>query len=117
MDRQEATFIVMSVEQRKLLMPMHDIQRVVDIQRDRTRWPLVAGAVSVDQGVGHAYDFAKGGGILPARDGWLGAKIGAAVRQPSAGQLEARVGAQVVEIVGILVAASDRQHARTQDIG
>ena len=36
---------------------------------------------------------------------------------PSAGQLEARVGAQVVEIVGILVAASDGQHACTQDIG
>ena len=39
---------------------------------DRARWPLVAGAVSVDQGVGHADDFAQRGRILPARYGWTG---------------------------------------------
>src|SRR6202035_2179015 len=107
-DRQEAAFIVMRVEQRELLMAMHHIERVIDIQRDRTRRSRITGTVGVDQGVAHAYDFAQGGGILPARHGWLRAKIGAAVWQPSSGQLEARVGAQVVEIVAILIAASDR---------
>jgi hypothetical protein len=39
-----------------------------------------------------------------------------AVGQTPAGQLEARIAAQVIEIVGILIAAGDRQHARAQDI-
>ena len=34
-DRQEAAFIVMSVEQRELLMAVHDIDGVIDVQRDR----------------------------------------------------------------------------------
>jgi hypothetical protein len=33
------------------------------------------------------------------------------------GQLEAGVAAQVVEVVGVLVAAGDRQDARPQDVG
>ncbi len=41
----------------------------------------------------------------------------AAVRQASAGELEAGVGAQMVEVVGILVAASDGEHAGAQDVG
>ena len=35
MDRQEAPFIVVSVEQRELLMAVHDVDGVVDVQRDR----------------------------------------------------------------------------------
>jgi hypothetical protein len=31
-----ATFIAMSVEQRELLMAMHDVECVIDIQRYRT---------------------------------------------------------------------------------
>ena len=35
MDRQEATFVVVRIEQRELLMPLHDIERVVDVEGDR----------------------------------------------------------------------------------
>jgi hypothetical protein len=35
MDRQEAALIIVRIEQRHLLMPMHDIQCVVDVQRHR----------------------------------------------------------------------------------
>jgi hypothetical protein len=77
------SLIVMSVEQRKLLMTpsgystryagetlaslvMHDIKRVIDITRDRARWPFVAGEIDVDHRSGHAHDLTQVGGILPA---------------------------------------------------
>ena len=41
----------------------------------------------------------------------------AAVGQASAGELEVGVGAEMVEVVGILVAAGDGEHAGTQDVG
>ena len=37
MDRQKASFIVMSIEQRHLLMPMHRIGGVVDVNNDTIR--------------------------------------------------------------------------------
>ena len=37
-------------------------------------------------------------------------------RQLAASQFEGRVAAQVIEVVGVLVAAGDRQNARTQDV-
>jgi hypothetical protein len=45
MDRQEAAFVVVRVEQRHLLMAMHDIDGVVDIQGDGGGRMGVAGAV------------------------------------------------------------------------
>ena len=41
----------------------------------------------------------------------------AAVRETATSELEAGVRAQVVEVVGILVAASDGEHAGAQNIG
>ena len=117
MDRQEAAFIEMAIEQRELLVAMHDIDCVVDIQRDRARRAGGAGAVNVDHRVAQAHHFAQIGSIFPARDGCRRAPIGAAVGQPSAGQLEAGIAAQMIEIVGILVTAGNRQHAGTQDVG
>ena len=107
----------MSVEQRELLMAMHHIQCVVDIQRDRARRPPVAVAVGVNHRVGHAYNLAQRGCVLPARHGGLRAEIDATVRQASAGQLEARIGAQVVKVVGVFVATGDCQHACAQNVG
>jgi len=47
----------------------------------------------------------------------LRAQIDAGVGQPAAGELEGRIQAQPVEVVGILVAAGDRENAGAQDIG
>ena len=77
----------------------------------------VAGAIDVDHGVGQAHHLAQVGRILPARHGRLRAQIPPAVGQASAGQLEARIGAQMIEVVGILIAAGDGEHAGAQDIG
>jgi len=51
------------------------------------------------------------------RDGGLRAQIGSGVGQPPAGELERRVAAQSVEIVGIFVAAGDRENPGAQNIG
>ena len=41
----------------------------------------------------------------------------AAVGQAAAGELEAGIGAQMIKIIGVLVAASDGEHAGAQNIG
>jgi hypothetical protein len=66
MDRQEAAFVVVRVEQRHLLMAMHDIDGVVDIQGDGGGRMGVAGAVDVKHGVSHADHLAQCRRIFPA---------------------------------------------------
>jgi hypothetical protein len=68
MDRQKAPLIVVRVEERKLLVAMDDIDRVVDIEGHRQRRPDIACAVEIDHGVGQANHFTQSGCILPARD-------------------------------------------------
>src|SRR3954454_6780316 len=52
MDRQEAALVVMRVEQRELLMPVHDIDGVVDVQRHGGGRTAIAGSIDVDHGAG-----------------------------------------------------------------
>ena len=42
MDRQETAFVVMGVEQRQLLIAMHRIERIVDVEDDRLGRPPIA---------------------------------------------------------------------------
>jgi hypothetical protein len=64
-DRHETALVVMSVEQRELLMPMNDIHCIVDIEGDRRGRRLVAGAVEIDHYAHHADQIAQGRHILP----------------------------------------------------
>jgi hypothetical protein len=48
-DRQEAAFIVMRVEQRKLLMAVDDVHRIVDVERHGVGRHRVACTVEIDQ--------------------------------------------------------------------
>jgi hypothetical protein len=73
---------------RQLLVAVHNIDRVVDVQDNRPGWLLATPAPDIDQGVGQADDLAWRRRILPARNGRLRAEVTAAVRQPSAGQLQ-----------------------------
>ena len=50
-DRQEAAFVIMSVEQRELLMAVDDIAGVVDVQGDECGLARIAIHPCVDQGV------------------------------------------------------------------
>src|SRR5712664_2507689 len=116
-DRQKAALIVMRIEERKLLVAVDDIEGVVDVERHRYWRGGVAGAIEIDHHAHQANKVAQGWRVLPARDGGLRAQIDAAVGQPATGELEGRIQAQPVEVVGILVAAGDRENAGAQDIG
>jgi hypothetical protein len=116
MDRQKAALTVVAVEQGKFLMPVHDIGRVGDVEGDGGRRPGKAGTVEVDQGVSHAHHLAPTRRVLPTRHRRLRAQIAAAVRQAVAGQLEGGIGAQMVEVVGVFVAAGNGEDARAQDV-
>jgi hypothetical protein len=117
MDRQKAALIVVRVPLRQLLVAVHDVDRVVDVQQDGPRRLAITLAPDINECVSEANDLAQRRRILPARDGRLRAQVLAAVGQASARQLESRVAAQPVEVVAIGIAAADRQHAGAQHIG
>ncbi|MHC2608456.1 hypothetical protein ACVMHZ_009922 [Bradyrhizobium liaoningense] len=106
----------MSVEQRELLMAVDDIAGIIDVERDGCRLARVAIHPCVDQNVGQSDHVAQARSILQPRQRRLGTQIAARVRQPSAGQLECGIGPQMIEVVGVLVAAADREHARAEHI-
>jgi hypothetical protein len=85
-------------------------------QRDGCRLARIAIHPCVDQSVGQADHVAQARSILQARQRRLGTQIATGVRQPSAGQLECRIGPQMIEVVGVLVAAADREHAIAEHI-
>ena len=58
MDWHEAALVVVRVEQGKLLVPVHDVNGVIDVQRHRLGRPGIAGAVGVHHGVGQAHHLA-----------------------------------------------------------
>ena len=55
--------------------------------------------------------------VLQPRQGRLRTKIAPAVGQPAAGELKRRIAAQDIEIVGVLVAAADREDAGPDHVG
>ena len=48
-DRQKAALVVVGVEERELLMPVHDIAGVVDIENDGGGLPIVGGHPLIDE--------------------------------------------------------------------
>jgi hypothetical protein len=91
MDRQEAALIIMSVPLRQLLMAVHNVDRVIDIQHHGPGRLLVTPAPDIDQGIGEADDLAQRWCILPTRDSWLRAEVRSAVGQPTASKFEGRI--------------------------
>ncbi|BCG75843.1 hypothetical protein MesoLj113a_70010 [Mesorhizobium sp. 113-1-2] len=107
----------MGVEERELLMAVNDIHSVVDVERHAFGRRGIARQPQIDQHPAEPDDGAQVWQVLQARAGRLRAQINPAVGQPPAGELEGRVGAQPIEIVGILVAACDRKDAGAQNVG
>ena len=116
-DRQEAALVVMSIEERELLMAVNDIHRVVDVQGDAFGRLGMARQPQVHQHSTQADDSLQVGQVLQSRAGRLRAQIRPAVGQPPAGKLEGRVAAQEVKVVGVLVAAGDGEDAGAQNVG
>ena len=116
-DRQETAFVVVGIEQRQLLMTMNHVDRVVDVEHDRRGRRGVAGAEEIDHHPAEPDEIAQGRHVLPSRHGRLAHQVRPALRQPPAGELEGRVSAQAVEIVGVFVAAGDGEDAGEQNLG
>ena len=74
-DRLEAVFVVVGVEQAKLLAAVHGIEGVVDIEHDAARHLAEALAVVVGHGAAHAQQGVPVRPVLGARDGGLRAQV------------------------------------------
>jgi hypothetical protein len=115
-DRQEAACPVVTVPQRKLLVAVNHIAGVVDVQRHRRGFGRIARAVNRDHRPHQPCQLARGRGVLPPAHRRLTGKTRSRTRQLAKRQAEARIIAQSIEVVGILVAAGDRQHPCPQDV-
>jgi hypothetical protein len=58
----------MGVEQRQLLVTVNDIEGVVEIERHRRGWGLIAGAIEIEHDPRHANEVAQRERVLPARE-------------------------------------------------
>ena len=68
----------------------------------------------VDQRGRQASHLGARGRVLQPAHGRLRTQVAPTLRRPADRQLEQRIGAQIVAVVGILVAAGDREHAEPQ---
>ena len=117
MDRQEAALVVMRVEQRQLLMAVRDIAGVVDVENDRGRLAFIGRHPLIDERIGQADRVFQRRRVLQPRQRRLRTKVRAGIRQTPAGELERRIGAQKIQIVGVFIAAGDGEDARADHVG
>ena len=80
-DGEEAARVVVGVEQRELLVAVHGIAGVVDIQRDGGRWGREAAAKEIDQRRRHARHLDARRRVLQAAHGGLGTEVAATFRR------------------------------------
>jgi hypothetical protein len=116
-DRQEAAFVIMGIEQRQLLMAVHDIAGVVDIGDDGRRLAIVGRYPLIDQCIREADSILQGRRVLQPRQGRLRAEVRTGVGKPPAGELERRISAQEIQIVGIFIAARNGEDAGPDHVG
>ena len=117
MDRQIAALIIMGVKQRQLLMTVNDIASVVDVEGHRRRLARVRRHPLIDQRVGEADRVLQRRRVLQPRQRRLRTQVRAAFGQPPASKLERWIAAQAVQIVGVLIAAGDREDAGADYVG
>ena len=82
-DGQEAARVVMGVEERELLVAVHRIASVVDIERDGGGRGREGAAEEIDQRRRHARHLDARGRVLQAAHGGLGAERAPALRRLS----------------------------------
>ena len=102
-----AVFFMVGVEQRQLLRPMGDILGVIDVDDDLLRRLLVGCDKRVQQRARKAVEIAAADPVFQTRQGRLTGQIRARQRRPLAGGFQPRIAAQIVAVVGVLVAAGD----------
>ena len=117
--REEAAGVVEGVEQRELLVAVHRVAGLVDVEHDRRRRDREGAAEDVDQGGRQARHLSARGRVLEPAHGRLGTQIAAALRRPADRKLEQRIGAQLVapELVEGRRRPRSRRRSRTCGTG
>ena len=67
MDRQKTALVIVSIEQRQLLVAMRDVAGVVDVERHRRRRLFVGRHPLIDERIGKTDHVAQPGRVLEAR--------------------------------------------------
>ena len=93
-------------------MAVGHVERVIDIERDACGRRLVALQPEIDQDVAEPDDGAQVRQVLGPRQRRLGTQVRSSAGQAPAGELEGRIATQPVEIIGVLIAAGDRENPR-----
>jgi len=117
MDREKAAAVVMRMEQGQLLIAVHPVERIVDVEEDAS-WHLgEAVAEQLDHRIRHADERGLCRQVLQPRHGRLRAELGACLRQPTHRHLEGRVVTQRITVVGVRVAGGDQQRPVADHLG
>ena len=116
-DRLEAGAVVVRVEECEFLLAMHGIVRVVDVEHDCSRRPREASTIEIDLAEPDARQRTPVGQILEPRQRRLAHQIGAALRRASDSDLQGRIKAQRIDVITVLVAGRDHEHARQCHLG
>jgi len=106
----------LGIPERQLLAAVHDVERVIDVERDLARRHRKRRTELVDQCRRHLHRFPAARHVLQPAHGRLRAQVGAALGTAADSQLQERVPSQPVEIVAVLVATADRQRARLDQL-
>src|SRR5271157_617775 len=116
--RQVAPGVVMAVEKRQLLRPVRGIVGRVQIQSDAARTTAQALGMTLDhagrQRFAQTIKFLHSDGVLKTRQRRLRSQIAARARIAVQQQLVNRIGGQASRIVGVRIAARDREHTLRQ---
>ena len=107
---------VIGVEQRQLLRAMSDVLSVVDVEDDLLGRLRVGGQEGVQQGARQAVEIGAADLILQTRQRRLTGQIRARSRRPLTGGFQRRITAQLVAVVGVLVAAGNLKDALAQKV-
>ena len=66
MDRQKAALVVVGVEERQLLVAVNDINRVIDVERNRCGRGRIAFSIEIDHDTHQLDQVTQRGCVLPA---------------------------------------------------
>ena len=109
MDRQKAALVIMSVEKRKLLMTVHRVAGVINVECDRGRCAPVALTERIHKRHHRSGHLDLRRHILQSGHGGLRAQRIAALRCMANRHLEDWINPQRIAIVSVLVTRRDRK--------
>ena len=104
------------VPERKLLLAMCGIERVVDVEDHRRGRHVVAGTVDVYHLAPNSDQRAQVRRVFPARNRWLAGQPDQLSGGFAKRHHEGRVMPQGIQIVSVFVSTGNRQHPRPQNV-